>query len=104
MDYRYCLLVALLCCCFFDYVTPDSDCYSPTKLGEDRRQEQDYLTFVQYNAEWLFLDYYKSSNCPGAGCAWADVEEAQAHLEHIAGQIALLNPDIINLVEVVCIL
>jgi exonuclease III len=55
---------------------------------------------MQYNVEWLFLDYYNASNCPGSGCTWKNETEAETHLSYVAHVIQDLNPDILNLCEV----
>ena len=43
---------------------------SSTKSPLDRRSNLKSLRIVQYNTEWLFIDYYPNSNCPGNGCTW----------------------------------
>jgi exonuclease III len=55
---------------------------------------------MQYNVEWLFLDYCSASNCPGSGCTWKNETEAETHLSYVAHVIKDLNPDILNLCEV----
>jgi exonuclease III len=46
----------------------------------------------------MFIDQY--SNCPGSGCTWETVSEAQTHMDYIANIINDLNPDIINFCEI----
>lgn len=58
------------------------------------------IRIVQYNAEWLFLNYYSSMDCFGNGCSWHTLDEATNHLNNVAKYIGQLNPDIINLCEV----
>jgi exonuclease III len=58
------------------------------------------LRIVQYNVEWLFIDYYKSSDCPGNGCDWKNYTDAENHLNIVSERLKYLNPDIINLCEV----
>ena len=61
------------------------------------------LRIIQYNVEWLFMDYCKSSDCPGKGCTWKNQTSASAHIETISKIISklLLNtPMIVNLCEV----
>ena len=58
------------------------------------------LRVVQYNAEWLFTDYFASANCPGTGCPWQNATAAKTHLQYITNVISTLNPDIINFCEV----
>jgi len=70
---------------------------SPIK---DTRPDKSKLRLVQYNVEWLFVDYYAASDCPGNGCAWKNATIAQEHLEQVSTIIRELNPDIINLCEV----
>jgi endonuclease/exonuclease/phosphatase family metal-dependent hydrolase len=53
---------------------------------------------MQYNVEWLFLKTY--NNCPGSGCSWNTLSDAQIHLGYLASVIESYNPDIINLCEV----
>jgi exonuclease III len=58
------------------------------------------LRLVQYNVEWLFIDYNSNSKCPGTGCPWATVDDAKIHLSYVADAIKSLNPDIINFCEI----
>ncbi len=58
------------------------------------------LRIVQYNAEWLFLNYYEPMDCPGNGCPWKNASHAQSHLELFSSQLDQLNGDIINICEV----
>jgi exonuclease III len=55
---------------------------------------------MQYNVEWLFIDYYSNMNCPGEGCTWKNITEAETHMDYVAKRIQSINPDIINLCEV----
>lgn len=55
---------------------------------------------VQYNAEWLFIDYYAPMKCPGTGCTWANETEANTHMNYVAKVVSTLNPDIMNVCEV----
>ena len=66
------------------------------------RVSTDSATFkiMQYNVEWLFIDYFGASNCPGDGCTWKNTSEATIHLETVSKIIAELNPDIVNFCEV----
>jgi exonuclease III len=66
----------------------------------DRRTNKNSLRLVQYNVEWLFVDYCNSSDCPGNGCPWHTVSQAQSHLSYVADVVSSLNPDIINFCEV----
>lgn len=66
----------------------------------DMRQDKSKLRIVQYNVEWLFVDYCATSDCPGNGCAWKTQADATNHLNQVAKIIKELQPDIINLCEV----
>ncbi len=86
---------------FFILSKNDYDCSTlkHNKLN-DRRSNKNKLTLMQYNVEWLFLDYYKLSDCPGQGCTWNNETEAYQHLNYVYNVIKKFNPDIINLCEV----
>jgi len=59
------------------------------------------LRLVQYNAEWLFVDHYNGGvDCPGSGCTWKNVTEAETHLGYVSRVVGYLSPDIINFCEV----
>jgi exonuclease III len=77
----------------------ETECPYVTTIG-DRRSNKTKLRLVQYNVEWLFIDYYSPMNCPGDGCTWKNVSEAQTHMDYVAKRISALNPDIINFCEV----
>ena len=66
----------------------------------DRRPNKNTLRLVQYNVEWLFIDYDSESKCPGSGCSWSNTSEASTHLSYVSKVITDLKPDIINLCEV----
>jgi exonuclease III len=55
---------------------------------------------MQFNTEWLFIDYYAASDCPGNGCTWKNQTEAETHLTEIQSVINKLNPDILNICEI----
>ena len=55
---------------------------------------------VQYNVEWLFIDYYAPMKCPGSGCTWANESEANIHMQYVANVVSTLKPDILNICEV----
>ena len=80
----------------------NSETYCPVVnlKDDDRRENKNVLRIMQYNVEWLFLEYYKSSDCPGNGCTWKNETHADEHLTEIANVINKFNPDIINLSEV----
>jgi exonuclease III len=50
--------------------------------------------------EWLFIDYYSAMDCPGDGCTWHSVADAETHLSYVANVVKNLQPDIINFCEV----
>ena len=77
----------------------DTECPYVSSIG-DRRINKDKLRLVQYNAEWLFIDYYSPMNCPGTGCTWVNETEAENHMDYVSKVVKQLNPDIINFCEV----
>ncbi len=81
------------------YVCPNATLKSSTKLFPTTTKKN-RLRIMQYNVEWLFVNYFANSDCPGNGCTWKNQTHAQEHLEHVAKVIADLNPDILNLCEV----
>ena len=85
---------------FCNQVISDSECYTVPSISSDRRVDKTKLRIVQYNVEWLFIDYYASSNCPGSGCTWVNQTEAETHLDYVSNVIKDLNPDIINFCEI----
>ena len=96
---------------FFSFIFPfllttlvktnaDTECPTVQTPGQDRRQNKNSLRLVQYNVEWLFVDEYPSASCPGNGCPWKNVSEAEIHLSYVAKVINDLKPDIINFCEV----
>lgn len=63
------------------------------------------LRVIQYNVEWLFMDYFASADCPGNGCTWKNKTAATMHIETISNIISKLSAStdvstIINLCEV----
>jgi len=66
--------------------------------NNDRRFHKNKLRLVQYNVQWLFIDKYK--DCPGNGCDWVNITEAEIHLDSVIKRIQYLDPDIINFCEV----
>ena len=93
------LLVSLVSS-FFTAISADTECPVVTSPPGDRRDDTNKLRIVQYNTEWLFIDYYSSANCPGNGCPWKTLSDAEVHLSYVSNIIRELNPDIINLCEV----
>ena len=85
----------------FYLATTSSETYCPAVLSsQDNRQEKTKLRIMQYNVEWLFLDYYAESDCPGGGCSWKTEADAKTHLNYVSDIIDKLKPDILNLCEV----
>jgi len=80
-------------------VFSETECPYVNTIG-DRRSDKTKLRLVQYNVEWLFIDYYSHMNCPGSGCTWKNTSEALIHLDFVVDRIQDLNPDIINFCEV----
>jgi exonuclease III len=78
----------------------DTECPFITNPSGDRRANKNKLRLVQYNVEWLFIDYYSSSNCPGSGCTWKNQSAAESHMNYVSNIIKDINPDIINFCEV----
>jgi exonuclease III len=81
-------------------ISTDSEC--PVVVSDEDRRLHKTPTFkiMQYNVQWLFVDYYSSSKCPGSGCDWVNETEALTHLNYIADTINILDPDIVNFCEV----
>ena len=78
----------------------DTECPDVASEGGDRRTNKNKLRLVQYNVEWLFIDYYSSSNCPGSGCTWKNQSAAETHMNYVSNIIKDINPDIINFCEI----
>jgi exonuclease III len=96
-------MVNLVFVSLFFILTPiifgDIECPVVTSIG-DRRKDNNSLRLVQYNVEWLFIDYYSGANCPGDGCTWKNQTEAETHLSYVSTVIKDLSPDIINFCEI----
>jgi len=84
---------------FSRIVFADTECPTVTSIG-DRRNNTNFLRLVQYNVEWLFMDYYSAADCPGNGCTWKNQSESQTHINNVIKVIKELNPDIINFCEI----
>uniref|UniRef100_A0A6C0DPK3 Endonuclease/exonuclease/phosphatase domain-containing protein n=1 Tax=viral metagenome TaxID=1070528 RepID=A0A6C0DPK3_9ZZZZ len=76
----------------------DTEC--PNVIATNSTSKINQLRIVQYNVEWLFMDYCASSDCPGAGCTWKNKTSANAHIKTTSNIISNLSPTIINLCEV----
>lgn len=64
------------------------------------KSQENRIRLVQYNAEWLFLNYYSPMNCPGTGCTWVNQSQAEKHMQYVANVVNDLKPDIMNVCEV----
>jgi exonuclease III len=84
---------------FANFVFSETECPYISTI-EDRRSRKDKLRLVQYNVEWLFIDYYSPMNCPGVGCTWVNQSEANIHMDNVVKVVKQLNPDIINFCEI----
>ena len=93
------MYLKLLFALIYNFVNADSECPTVSSFN-DRRNDTKTLRFVQYNVEWLFIDYYEPSDCPGNGCTWANKSEAEIHMNDVSEVIQKLNPDIINFCEI----
>jgi len=93
------LKIILFLSLFANLVFGDTECPTVTSVG-DRRQDKTKLRLVQYNVEWLFIDYYSNMNCPGDGCTWKNSTAAETHLNYVTKVVKELNPDIINFCEI----
>jgi exonuclease III len=91
--------LSLFLALFIPYVACDTECPTVYSIG-DRRSNKNALRLVQYNVEWLFIDYYSSADCPGNGCAWHTLEEAETHMSYVVNVLKELQPDIINFCEI----
>lgn len=81
-------------------VKSDTECPVAVVPPGDRRENKNRLRLMQYNVEWLFVDYCSSANCPGNGCTWHTEADAATHMDYVANVVYTLNPDILNLCEV----
>ena len=77
------------------FVLGDNECPVVTSLVV-RRVNKKSLRLMQYNVEWLFIDYYSNANCPGDGCSWKNQSDAEKHMSYVSKAIKNLNTDIIN--------
>lgn len=77
----------------------DTECPVVNTIG-DRRKDKSKFRLVQYNVEWLFIDYYENMDCPGNGCTWKNQSEAETHMNYVSNVVKNLNPDLINFCEV----
>jgi exonuclease III len=78
----------------------EPDCATIKINANNSKNEKTNIRIMQYNTEWLFIDYYASSDCPGQGCTWKNQSEAETHLSYVAKVIQNLAPDIVNICEI----
>ena len=76
----------------------EPDCHIVSSLPDCKSKNT--IRIMQYNVEWLFLDYYAPMDCPGNGCTWVNESQAASHLDYVAKVIDEISPDIVNLCEV----
>ena len=88
----------LLFAVLFRGIFADSEC--PLASLDISNKKTSGFRLVQYNAEWLFMDYYSPMKCPGSGCTWANETEANTHMQYVGKVVSDLNPDIMNVCEV----
>jgi exonuclease III len=84
---------------FWGLTFADTECPYVSTMG-DRRADKSKLRLIQYNVEWLFIDYYSPMNCPGTGCTWVNQSDAEMHMDYVSKVVSELNPDIINFCEI----
>ena len=77
----------------------DTECPVVTSYG-DRRSNKNFLRLVQYNVEWLFIDYYNGADCPGNGCTWKNTSQAETHMSYVLDVLKEIQPDIVNFCEI----
>ena len=94
------MLVLFLFVLMLINVKSDTECPVVPQNSIDRRVNKNTLRIVQYNTEWLFIDYYSPMDCPGDGCTWHSNSDAKQHMSYISSVIKELNPDIINICEI----
>jgi hypothetical protein len=85
---------------FLYAISGDNQCPSVPIVPADRRPSNTSFRIVQYNVEWLFVDYYAPMDCPGSHCTWVNQSEALIHMKYVADIVRTLNPDIMNVCEV----
>jgi exonuclease III len=94
------VLLLLLNTLYLYTTVADTQCPATQIPPYDRRPSKNTFRIVQYNVEWLFVDYYAPMDCPGAHCAWNNQSEALIHMDYVANVVGSLQPDILNLCEV----
>ena len=93
--------LAIIFFLFISLVNGDTECPNVVNTSSgDRRKDKNSLRLVQYNVEWLFVDYYSGVDCPGNGCTWHTTDDAKTHLSYVTKVVNYLQPDIINFCEI----
>jgi hypothetical protein len=93
------MISTLLLLALYVFIKADTECPIVSSVS-DRRTDKNTFRLVQYNVEWLFIDYYSSANCPGNGCTWKTESDAETHLSYVTNVLTDLNPDLVNFCEV----
>lgn len=96
----YLVLLFLLNIFLLHQINADTQCPIVPQTPSDRRPSKNVFRIVQYNVEWLFVDYYAPMDCPGAHCTWVNQSEALIHMKYVSDIVRTLQPDILNLCEV----
>ena len=81
-------------------IVADTQCPAIQIPSYDRRPSENSFRIMQYNVEWLFVDYYAPMDCPGSHCTWNNQSEALIHMDYVANVVRTLQPDILNVCEV----
>ena len=95
----YVALFMALWMSFSPLIFGETECPTVSSIG-DRRNNKNTLRLVQYNVEWLFIDYYAAMDCPGNGCSWHTISDAETHMSYVSNVLTALQPDIINFCEI----
>jgi exonuclease III len=93
------MLFSIILSFYIFHIFANTYCPNPTS-NNDNRSKKNELRYVQYNAEWLFVNYCSPSQCPGSGCTWKNTTEALIHLDYVVDVIMKINPDIMNICEI----
>jgi exonuclease III len=72
------------------------ECKTAPSVKQDRRTDKTKLVLAAFNAEWLFLSH---RSCPGSGCPWKTVDQAQTHLKNVALVLREVNADMVVIPE-----
>ena len=95
--FRYIYSSFIFASLFFRIIFSESECEEIQTDYSDNRLNKHNLRLVQFNMEWLFIDYYKNADCPGNGCTWKNESEMNIHIDHVTNVINDLQPDIMNI-------